>query len=184
MTEATFASSWDGKLVLTTLVFGLLLLGGGALAVSSARSENLPAAGKLALLLAGLLPWGAFLAAAAGSPLRIKITKDALLIERRCGAARIALTAVSAVEIVPPSSISGSVRTFGVYGLFGHFGSFRNSKLGDYKMYATRSDSLVVVRTSEGPVILSPDDPGALLESLRARLAVSPGEGRIGEGKS
>ena len=51
------------------------------------------------------------------------------------------------MAILEPDALSGSLKIFGMGGLFGYYGLFRSPTLGSYRLHATRSGGLVLVRT-------------------------------------
>ena len=67
---------------------------------------------------------------------------------------------------VRPGALTGSIRTMGIGGFFGYIGRFRNNILGDYQAYVTDGSRAVVLRFRDGTVVVSPDDPAALVSKV------------------
>jgi hypothetical protein len=68
-----------------------------------------------------------------------------------------------------PHAMTGSIRLCGNGGLFCFIGWYRNPVLGNYRAYVTDPARAVVLEFgSAKKIIVSPDDPGAFVESLRA----------------
>lgn len=128
--------------------------------------------GSLLLPLLALLSW-------ALAPRSVEIEGGELRVVRRgWRAAAFPLSRVEGVAALPPGSLRGAVRTFGVGGLFGYHGWF--FKRGAFRLYATRTDRLVEVVVEGKRIVVSPDQPqrfvdGLLASAPRARLR-QPGE--------
>lgn len=82
--------------------------------------------------------------------------------------AEIPLDSIEDVHI-DPEAMRGSSRYFST-GLFGFTGRQHNDKLGWYRVYATNSANAVVVRSSSGPFVVTPDDPRAFVQALTDAL--------------
>lgn len=75
------------------------------------------------------------------------------------------------VSIVDKKDMPRSIRVFGVGGLFGYYGLFRNSRYGTMVYYATRRDQFVVIeRTNERTIVLTPDDPHSFVSELNKQM--------------
>lgn len=93
-------------------------------------------------------------------PLGYTWTDKALIIQRPVKNVHIDRHTISHVEILDPSALKWTWRTFGVGGLFGYFGRFTNSSLGGMTWYATRrNDNAVLVVAGNKKIILTPDNP-------------------------
>ncbi|MEM0967585.1 MAG: PH domain-containing protein [Verrucomicrobiota bacterium] len=79
---------------------------------------------------------------------------------------------------VEPNAMMGSIRVFGIGGLFGYVGYFRNGLLGTYRIYGTDPKKSVVAKFDGKPVVITPDDPEAFVESVRSTLSDSSNERR------
>jgi hypothetical protein len=70
-----------------------------------------------------------------------------------------------------PTPFAGAIRVAGNGGLFGFWGRFRSPHLnGPFTAYATRRDRGVVLDVAGRTVVLTPDEPAALVAAVRARL--------------
>ena len=107
------------------------------------------------------------------APAALTIERDALCLLRRYGwTTRIPLTTIAAVESAPP-------RGFPVIlwhgALVGAATLFWDSAIGCMWSYATRTDTAVLIRRRGGfPILVTPDDPGALVAALRAASGAAP----------
>ena len=103
------------------------------------------------------------------APTGVAVDGSALRIERRAWRAlEIPLGEIAALESAPAVRALRTVRVFGVGGFFGTFGLMWSRPLGRFWAYATRSaPSLLLRRRGAFPVLVTPDDPQALLLALR-----------------
>jgi len=93
-----------------------------------------------------------------------------LVVERRLRPLRIELSAIRVVGLLPVERIAGAVRLGGSGGLFGYFGWYFSRRLGAFRIFATtRWSGLVLVETETEALVLSPGNPDAFTEALRAR---------------
>jgi hypothetical protein len=126
----------------------------------------------VALGLAALAVGGIFVAITGFTPVGVRITEAAIVVERRWFAdVEIPLSGVRGAEALPPGSRRGWRRTMGTSLPGGvAYGRFSSSALGTFQVYAWRGGPLVKLETTDGPVVLTPDDPEAFLADVRARL--------------
>ena len=103
------------------------------------------------------------------APTGIAVDGSALCIERRgWRALEIPLGEIAALESAPAVRPLGTVRLFGVGGFFGTFGLMWSRSLGRFRAYATQNaPSLLVRRRGALPLLVTPDDPQALMAALR-----------------
>jgi hypothetical protein len=73
-------------------------------------------------------------------------------------------------------SVGKSIRVWGNGGLFAGTGIFWNSAWGTFRAYVTTSDrsNMVVVSTSTGKVLVSPEQPEAFTEVANSLAATPP----------
>lgn len=160
-----FTAPWDQKLTLVTVVVSTLLILGAALAAWVALAVVSSGAGRAALLCGGVFSLAALAGSILLAPRGYTIADGRLTIRRLVRPVEIPLASIRTVEPLPAGSLSRSLRTLGSGGLFGYYGRFRNSALGDYRMYATRGDGYVLVRAAL-PYVLTPDSPDRFIEAL------------------
>jgi hypothetical protein len=149
---------------------------GAALSLAGAGSTGSPGGPwKLVLAIAFAVPLlvGAILGVAWGrAPCAAAVEADAVRIDHRWGEPeRIPLAGIRGVEPLTPDQARGWWRVNGVGGLGGSsYGRFRSDRLGPFTLHAWRSGPYVLLETAGGKVVLTPDDPGAFVTELRARL--------------
>jgi hypothetical protein len=179
---AVFGAPWDQRLFAITLLTSALMLGGAAFCAWLALSRP-PAGGwRWALLAAAAVPLIAFVAGAILAPRGYSVRDGSLVIERFARPVVIPLAAIRGVEPIDDARLAGAWRVLGSGGFFGYYGRFRNSILGDFRMYATRGHGHVLVRADRS-YVLTPDAPERFVAALRAGTggggpASGPGSGR------
>jgi hypothetical protein len=150
-----------GQKISTAAVSALIVLVVVAVVVKESRVGVLVLA--LALLSLGV-SW-------ALSPREIVVESGELRIERRAWTPlRISLASIASASPLTRLG-AGTIRLFGVGGYFGSFGLFRNSALGRFRLYATRSGQAVLVKRLGGelPFVLTPDDVAGTIGALDRR---------------
>jgi hypothetical protein len=100
---------------------------------------------------------------------RSRIDGDALRIERRAWRAiRIPLREIAALESAAGCARSTPCGLFGVGGFFGTFGLMWSRPVGRFWAYATRTAPSLLLRLRGSlPVLVTPDDPDAVVAALR-----------------
>lgn len=173
--DRTFTTSRDAKLKwITAAVFALIIVLGGVLAYGASLDPE-PQTAERAVLRVVLVVYGIAMAAAVWlavtySPRAYRITDQDLWIERRAAPKRISLDSVVSVEHLDDAAMRGTWKVGGIGGPFCWHGWFRNKRLGDFYMSATRSDRMVLVRTRNQRIVLTPDSPDEFMETLRRHL--------------
>ena len=101
-------------------------------------------------------------------PINYVLTSDHLIIHRLFNDIKIKRKDILTVREVSKVDMGLTIRTFGVSGLFGYFGRFSNSKIGKLTMYATRRNNSVLIETGNKKIILTPDNPIELVNSINS----------------
>lgn len=146
-----FRAPWDLKLIAMTSVV-IIVFGGLNYAFPN--------------LWSAILLWGIILGSAAFGVFGYSIQDGKLKILRLGWSKDIQFSDINKVE-EKPNAMLGSFRRFGIGGLFGYIGYFSNSILGRYKAYATHTKQTVVIYVDKEQIVISPDDPGEFVTSLR-----------------
>jgi Bacterial PH domain len=97
------------------------------------------------------------------------VTAEGILIRRLWWNTVLPTADIISVEVVP-KAMSKSLRTCGNGGLFSFTGFYWSKQLGHYKAYVNDLNRTVVVRMKKRPAILSPDDPEAFAQAVRALI--------------
>ncbi len=91
------------------------------------------------------------------------VTNEELIIQRPYSSLNkvFLLSDILSVRLALKSEFKWSMRIAGNGGVFGYTGSFVNNKIGDFTMYATRSNKKVVIKIKQRPpltIVITPDD--------------------------
>ncbi len=77
-----------------------------------------------------------------------------------------------------PEVIKGSLRVFGNGGLFSFSGVFWSKRLGRYRLFATDLKRCVVLSLADRVVVVTPADPDAFIQHIRALFPSAQGRDR------
>ena len=91
-------------------------------------------------------------------PLKYVISSGKVIVKRPIKDKIIALADIKNVYATTPESMGRVMKTFGNGGLFGFYGEFRSNRYGEMTWYATRKSNYVMLETSEGRIVITPDD--------------------------
>lgn len=102
-------------------------------------------------------------------PIKLTANENIVSVKRLFGALTIPRSEiVESRELLKPEIVK-SVRTFGSGGLFGYLGHFSNSIIGEYTMYATDLDHLVLIRTHNRVFVFSCSNPQEFIDYLQRK---------------
>ncbi len=129
------------------------------------------------LLLIGFAALGAVLLAAIVfsaylyAPKSFYLDADALRIAGPAGAVVIPLASVSEVEPLDRFlGLSLKAPPGGNSGLLGLYGTFWKRDLGKYRMYGRSATGAVLLRTTEGSIVVTPDRRDLFIAAIRERI--------------
>jgi hypothetical protein len=105
-----------------------------------------------------------------------ELRDDSLVVKRGLWENRIPLSGISAATIDPEACL-GAWKTCGNDGLFAMHGRFRSKRLGKFRAFVTDPANSVVLQTTGGPVVVSPENPASFVHELQRRQRHQP-EGR------
>ena len=175
-----FNAPWDRPLLLSTVaLLGVILF------TAIAGTSTAVQAGMRGIALAvAVFAGGTAIGAWALAPRAYEIGDGALRILRN-GWLRTAvpLSQIRSAGEIEPEALRGSLRLLGIGGLFGSYGLFRSPVLGPFRLDATRSTGLVLVRTPRRAHVLTPDRPGEFVEALLAACPSAQRERRRSAGR-
>lgn len=103
-------------------------------------------------------------------PIRLRANDEKITVRRLFGSLEMPLNEVIEVRRISKSDIDGSIQTFASGGLFGYLGRFKNDRLGNYSMYATELNNLILVRTSNKKYVFSCSRPQEFIEYVNLQL--------------
>ncbi|HVW12160.1 MAG TPA: PH domain-containing protein [Bryobacteraceae bacterium] len=150
--SALFTVSYDSAAKTISIAVCVMFL---ALGLSTA---SIAVGIVFALILAASFAW---------SPTGYSIEDGFLSAHRVIGNFRIPLASIREVRIAAKEDLQGTLRIFGSGGLFGYYGVFRSSNLGKSTWFMTRHSHAVVVVTSAGTYMFSPDDVDGFISWIR-----------------
>ncbi len=163
-----FGASWSRSTRLLTVVFL-----GSCIAIMGVSYSGPPLSW---LFVATTIAVAATIAGAyCFAPTGYQLDDDSVLIRRRVGPKVVRLTAIRGARLMEPEELSGSIpRWPAVGGIFGFFGTFETPALGKHRWYAARDEDLVLLQTTSGPLVLSPDEPDTFVREVNQRLRSAP----------
>ena len=166
-----------------TIVTGLILMLFGVLVMSALLAFNTaPRAITVLALILVITVCGAIAAVAyLYTPNGVALTDKVVRIERPIGPLELGYDTIRTVRVSnewfgtslkrPPGGNSG---------FFGIWGSFRSKALGSYTMYGTKARGAVVITTTDGTIVVTPDDRERFAEELKARVREPSERGTLG----
>lgn len=102
-------------------------------------------------------------------PIRLTIGNDKIILHRLFGAINIPIKDIIEIKAILNSETAFSIRIFGSGGLFGYLGKFKNKILGNYTMYATNVNELILIRTDRKTYVFSCKNRDEFIESVKLR---------------
>ena len=110
--------------------------------------------------------WVTFILCYLYHPQGYSVTDSSVIIHRLFSNVSIPLSNVQSVRVATDQEMRWTIRTFGVGGLFGYFARFTNTQLGNMTFYCTKRKDYVLLYTSVGLVVLSPDSPAEFVAAF------------------
>lgn len=101
-------------------------------------------------------------------PLRLIIGSDKITLHRLIGSIHIPFKDIIELKAIPNSETAYSIRVLGSGGLCGYLGKFKNKKLGNYIMYATNLNELILIRTDRKTYVFSCKNRDEFIESFNS----------------
>lgn len=102
------------------------------------------------------------------APLGYEVTARELRVKRRAGDWILPRSAIRSVKKLQQSELGPAWRMAGNGGVFGYTGYYSSSSIGRMRWFVTRRGNYILIGREKGvSVLLSPDDPDALLTALR-----------------
>ena len=161
---ADFTAPWGSTLKLLTVgVSAVLIVVPLMIILTLTRSSSL-------WWIHVSIPFGILIVTSAFMIRGYRVTGDTLYINRLGWQSKIDLSELESVEF-NPGAVSGSIRTFGNGGLFCIAGKFSNKQLGSYRMFATDTSRVVVLRFPKQPVVVTPGEPEEFIRYIKQMKA-------------
>jgi hypothetical protein len=119
----------------------------------------------LPIFLLLLVTWGLH-------PSYYLLTPEEVIIKRPFGNICIPLPDIDNLESLTKEDLGFSIRLFACGGLFGHFGLYNSKPLGNYYMWCTNTNEmLMIIRKNKKMIIISPFKKDIFLQKCRQFLA-------------
>lgn len=140
--------NWSIQVIAITSIVSVIILG----IIYKVLSDdiNLYIKIPLCLFLSSI-----FIFFALKTPINIQITNRHIFINQVFGKKRIEISKIRKIEKFNTELLNESNRDFGSGGYCGYIGKFSNSILGKFNLYATETDNLVLIETSEEKIVVS-----------------------------
>ncbi|HHW41793.1 MAG TPA: hypothetical protein GXX19_11740 [Syntrophomonadaceae bacterium] len=138
----------------------LLLLGGLTFWIWIVSGEETEA-----LIFTLFLVWGPLAVTLLFAPRGYLVSREGIVIRRAVGSFTIPAAEVESVELV--GRVRPGIRLWASGGLFGWFGLFTLKDGGTAKVYATRWERMVRIKTRREIYLLSPAEPEAFTEAVQ-----------------
>lgn len=162
-----YTASIDKPTKIITIGITVLFAGLGILELLTFSPEAKTGAFiSIAIMLA--IYWGTYVYRVTGYTL----TNDTLTIHRPISNVTYSRQTIESVRIVTKEQLKFTIRTFGVGGFWGYFGKFYNSVYGKMTWYVTRRDQMVLIKTNNHMILLSPDDIDPFTKDLERSTQV------------
>ena len=108
------------------------------------------------------------------SPYAYSVMDAHLIVHRRIGDFRIALSTIRDVNTLDKKAMGWAIRTMGNGGLFGYTGWYTSSPQGRMRWFVRQQKNFVMLITADQKkFVLSPNEPDALVNAIREHLTVS-----------
>ena len=122
----------------------------------------------LSIVLGPVLIVAIFIAMFYLKPISIVVNEEGIIIDRKIKPVFVNFSDIRTIRIVTEDEMGFPFRTFGDGGIFGYIGLYYNKKLGSMMWYCTKRENYVLIEKTNGKkIIITPDDPGALLNELK-----------------
>ena len=106
------------------------------------------------------------------APQRLEVSAAKITILRRYDSVTILTSTILTIEKLDPKDIQWLTTMGGCGGLYGYFGSYSSRRLGQFKMYSTSLDNLLLVHTADGAKTVIGCADAALLKKIVGNIAV------------
>ncbi len=103
-------------------------------------------------------------------PILLKANNEKITVTRLFYPLEIPTNEIVELKQIPKSYIDSSIKTCGSDGLFGYLGRFKNKRLGNYSMYATELNNLILVHTRGKKYVFSCSRPQEFVEFINSQL--------------
>lgn len=163
MQEKIYKLSWSkGTIITTILSLGIVVSALLPITFFTIRDESQD------LLLLVYLFFISFIVMTYGySPKKIVISEKYIKIIKGIGEIEIDKKTIVSFRKLEKKDMVGTVRKAASGGIFGYFGRFSNPQIGEFKMYTTKKNDLLLIKTSyEEQFVVAPDNLEEFIKDL------------------
>ncbi len=105
-------------------------------------------------------------------PVRLSVNPEQVTIKKPFNTLDIPMKDIVEIKSIQKQSLKNSIRTFGSGGLFGYLGYFYNKELGNYTMYTTETENLILIRTNIKKYVLSCTKSEEFIDYIKDKIPV------------
>jgi len=151
---------WSKSVWVITFSFFILWVGVSGYMLYEIFTQADNTESLIGLILFNIIMLPTMLACEGLAPQRLEIGESQIVILRRYKSVVINREEIKSVEKLPANAMRGAIRTGGVGGLFGYYGNYYSRSIGSFKLYATGSENLFLIRKWNGKsVVISCAEP-------------------------
>lgn len=163
MNDKLFTTSfqWNTEVTFITIVTVLVTLG-AIFYMFYSRSVPVWMKWVISIPVGAIFVYMTFL-----TPISLSLYPQELKIKKIVGSIVIPTEEITSISMVT-NETNNSIRTFGSGGACGYLGKFKNDILGNYEMYATESNNLILVRTESKNYVFSCTNADILINDFNA----------------
>lgn len=180
--DTAFTARWDRRLRLTARIYVSVTIAVPLIVIYAGyRSPAHPPVWIPALIM-GVIFLIIIGISALLAPVGYQVQQDGVHIRRRIGKIVIPFATISAVQFHAGNEALLHVeKVMGNSGLCGYYGYFHSPSLRNFLAYATRREDVVVLkRTKEEPVVITPSEPERFTALVQQRLDGNSGKLAVG----
>jgi hypothetical protein len=158
-----YGSPWDRQLLTSTIALLAVIAVTAIAGTAGALQANLRGIALAVTVFSSAVAVGAWALAPRGFAIgdgRLRFLRNGWPSQE------IPLGEIRTIAVLDPDALRGSLKLLGMGGLFGYYGWFRSPSLGSFRLHATRSRGLVLVRTETRTHVLTPEPPEDFAEAL------------------
>lgn len=177
MGQKRFTCSWDGRTWAITVCFWSLMLSLMGLFIDRALDSDTEMFGKLVFCGSATITALLLIGPALFAPLRYEISAKGVRVCRLGKDIVVPVERVQEMDAPVSWDFTKCRRVDGSGGIYGWWGKFRSAELGVFDAWVARWDKGVVIRCTDGSVIvLSPDEPEEFVKTYEKYRATTGGE--------
>ena len=160
---------WSNDTIIITAVFGIIVIAVLVYLFKTISFKD-PFSMWGGKLITALIIIIAEIYFATTTPLFLIYNDYEIRIKMVLGCKKIPYTEIVDIQKIEPTVISNSTRLFGSGGAGGYTGLFHNSVLGDYYIYATKKQHLILVESKTKKYVFNCSERDKLVPFIKSKL--------------